>query len=106
MGSRVLVLPSLQELEELLGTPLLEEAHERALDGLHLGAGDLGDPAIAINEATGDLLEFEISGNVRVHEDLGELARGNDELGDEIDGVVTVPAKLARRLRTSAEFAI
>lgn len=102
---RVLVLPSLQELEELLGPPLLEETHERALDGLHLGRGDLGDLAIAINVATGDLLEFKVSGDVRVHEDLGELARRNDELGDEINGVVAVATKFGGRFLIGAEFA-
>jgi hypothetical protein len=106
VGSRIVVLPPLQKLEEFLGAPLLEKAHERALDGFHLRAGDLGDPAIAINEGTGDLLEFEVSGDVGVDEDLGELARSNDELGDEIDGVVAVAAKLGRHFLIRAEFTI
>jgi hypothetical protein len=40
MSSRVVILPVLQELEEFLGPPLLEKAHQRGLDGFHFGGGD------------------------------------------------------------------
>ena len=94
MGSRVLVLPVLQELEELLRSPLLKETHEGALDRLHLRAGYLGDLAIAVDEAARDLLELEVSGHIRVYEDLRELSRCNDELGDKINGVITITTEL------------
>ena len=82
VSGRILILPALEELEELLRPPLLKETHKRALDRLHLRRGDLGDLAIAIHEAAGDLLKFEIAGDVGVHQDLGQLARRDDELGN------------------------
>ena len=94
MSSRVLVLPALQELEELLCSPLLEETHERTLDRLHLRGRHLGDLAITIDEAACDLLELEVAGDVGVDENLGQLSRRDDELGDEVDGVVTVAAQV------------
>lgn len=94
VGGRILILPSLQELEELLRAPLLKQTHERALHGLHLIARDLGNLSIAVDEAARNLLELEVAGDVRVHEDLGEFSRGNDELGNEIHGVVAVTAEL------------
>ena len=96
MGSRVLVLPVLQELEELLRSPLLKETHERTPHSLHLVTGDLRDLAITVDEAASDLLELEIPSDFGVYEDLGELARRDDELGDEIYGVVAVAAELGR----------
>ena len=106
VGSGVIVLPSLQELEELLGAPFLEETHERALDGLHLRAGHLGDLAIAVDEAARDLLELEVARHVRVHEDARELAGRDDELGDEVDGIVAVATQLGRRGLVRPELAI
>lgn len=81
MGSRVFVFPSLQELKELLCPPLLKQAHQRALHSLHLRTGDLGDPAIAVDVAARDLLEFEVTGDVSVDQDFRELSRGDDEFG-------------------------
>ena len=106
MRRRVIVLPVLQKLEKVLCAALLEEAHERALDGLHLGAGDLGDLAIAVDEAAGDLLELEVAGDVGVDEDAGELARRDDELGNEIDGIVTVTSQLLRDGLIGPELAV
>lgn len=37
VGCGIFILPSLQEREEVLGAPFLEEAHKRALDCFHLG---------------------------------------------------------------------
>ena len=74
MSSRVLVLPALQELEELLRPPLLEETHERALDSLHLRARHLGDLAIAVHETTGDLLELQVASDVGVDENTGQFS--------------------------------
>ena len=74
MSSRVLVLPALQELEELLRPPLLEETHERALDGLHFRARHLGDLAIAVHETTSDLLELQVASDVGVDENTGQFS--------------------------------
>ncbi len=106
MSGRVLVLPVLQELEELLRAPFLEEALERALHGLHLVARHLRDLAIAVDEAASDLLEFEVARHVRVHEDLRELAGCDDELGDQIDRLVAVAPELGGRGLVLPELAV
>jgi hypothetical protein len=106
VSGRVIILPALEELEELLCTSLLEEAHERTLDGLHLSTGNLWDLAVTVDEAARNLLEFEVAGDLSVDEDLCELSRGDDELGDEINGIVTVSAKFLRRGLIRAELAI
>jgi len=41
MSSGIVVVPVLQELEEILGSPLLEEAHQRRFDGFHFCGGNL-----------------------------------------------------------------
>jgi hypothetical protein len=89
---RVFVLPSLQELEELLRASLLKETHQGALHSLHFCAGDFGNPAISINETPSDLLKFKITGDVGVHKDFSEFPRRNNELGNKIDGVITITA--------------
>lgn len=106
MSSRIVVLPVLQELKELLGSPLLKEPHQRTPNGLHLRAGNLGNPALTINEATGDLLELKIASNIGVNEDPGELAGCNDELGNEVNGIVAVASKLRGRALVGSELAI
>ena len=106
MRSRVLVLPALQELEELLRSPLLEETHKGAPDRLHLRAGHLGDLAIAVDEAARDLLKLEVARHVRVHEDARQLARRDDELRDEVHRVVAVAPQLGRRRLVGPELAV
>ena len=106
MSSRVLILPVLQELEELLSSSFLKETHEGALHSLHLGARHLGDLAVTINEATSDLLELEVSGDLSVNEDLRQFTRRDDEFGNEVDGIVSVAPKLRWRGLIRAEFAI
>lgn len=90
----IIVPPSLQELEELLRATLLKEAHQRTLNRLHLRTRDLGNPAITIDEAAGNLLELEVACNFGVHQDLGHLARRDDELWDKINGIVAITTKL------------
>ena len=90
MSSRILVLPSLQELKEFLRTSLLKKSHERALDCLHFCTGYFRDLAIAIDEATSDLLEFEVSSNVGMNKNSGEFTRSNNEFGNKIDCIVSV----------------
>jgi len=74
VGNRIVISPSLEELEELLRPPFLEQTHKWTGESLHLCAGNLGDPTIAVDEATRDLLELEISCNVGVHQNFGKLA--------------------------------
>lgn len=100
VGRWVAVLPVLEEFKEFLCPPLLEEAHERALDRLHLRAGDLRYLAIAVDVAAGDLLELEVAGHIGVNKNAGELARRDDEFGDEIDSIVAVATELLGRSST------
>lgn len=106
MRRRVIVFPALDEFEELLGPAFLKETHERAPDCFHLGTRDLRDLAIAIDEAASDLLELEVPSDVGVDEDFGKFTRRDDELGDEINGVVPVAAKLRGRRLIRPELAI
>lgn len=106
MRGRIFFLPVLQELEEPFRSALLEYAHERALDGLHLRARHLGDAAIAVDEAARDLLELEVACDIGMHEDLGQFTRGDDELGDQVYGVVAVAAQLPRRLLARTELSV
>ena len=64
MGSRVLVFPSLKELEELLRAPLLKNTHEGTADGLHLITGNLGDLAITVDETARNLPQLQAAGDV------------------------------------------
>ena len=106
MGSRVIVLPVLEELEELLRATFLKETHERATNGLHLCAGNLRDLAVTEDEGAGDLLELEVARNIGVDEDLGELAGCDDELGHQVHGVVAVTAEVGWRRLVGAELAV
>jgi hypothetical protein len=74
LSRKILLLVSLNPQEEVPCATLLEKTHEGRTDGLRLGRGDLGDPAVAENEGSGDLLELEVAGHVGVDEHLGHLA--------------------------------
>ena len=78
VGSRVLILPALKELEELLRPPLLKQTHEGTLHRLHLRARNLRDLAITIHEAARNLLELEVASDIGVDENARELSRGDD----------------------------
>ena len=106
MSRRIVVLPALQELKELLCATLLEETHQRALDCLHLRARHLRDLALAVDEAARDLLELEVAGDIGVDEDASELSGSDDELGNEIDGVVAVAPKVLGDGLIGAELAV
>lgn len=106
MSRRIVILPALKEFEEFLGPPLLKDAHEGALDSLHLCAGNLGDLPIPIDKASCNLLELEITGDVGVNKDLGQFSRGDNEFGNEIHGIVTVAPKLLRSYLIRTELAI
>ena len=106
VSSRVLILPALQELEELLCPPLLKETHKWALHRLHLRTGHLADLAIAVDKAACDLLELELTRHIGMDKDAGELARSDYEFGNEIDSVVAVAAELSGRGLIRAELAV
>ena len=74
MGGRIIVLPPLQELEELLSTSFLKQAHKRTFDSLHFRAGNLGYPAITIDETARNLFEFEITSDIGVDQYLGQFS--------------------------------
>jgi hypothetical protein len=102
----VIVLPVLQKLKELFRPPFLKQTHERTLDGLHLCARHLGDPAITVHEASSDLLELEVASYVGMHKDFSEFSGCNDELWNEINGIVAVTTELGRRGLIWSEFAV
>ena len=106
VGSRVLILPALKELEELLRPPLLKQTHEGTLHRLHLRARNFGDLAITIHEAARDLLELEVAGDIGVNENARKFSRGNDELGNEIDGIVAIAAEVLRGRLVGPELAV
>ena len=106
MCSGVIVPPALEELEELLCPPLLKETHKWTLHGLHLRTGDLADLAIAVDEATCNLLELEVTSDISVNEDLGQFTRCDDELGDKVNSVVAVPSEFSGRCSVRPELAI
>jgi hypothetical protein len=94
VSSGVLIFPPLKKLEELLGPPLLKETHEGTADCLHLVTRDLRDLAVTVDKAASDLLELKVPGDIGMDEDLGELSRRDDELGDQVNSIVTIPSKL------------
>lgn len=106
MRCRIVVSPTLKELEELFGAPLLKQAHKRTLDSLHLCTRDFGDLAISEDKATGDLFELEVASDIGVNKDLSELSRCDDEFGNKIDGVISVSSKLCRGSLIGSKFAI
>jgi hypothetical protein len=106
MSSRIVVLPILQKLEKLLGAPLFKEAHQWASHRLHFGAGNLGDLAITVHKASGDLLKLEVASDIGMHEDLCKFSRCDDELGDKIDSIVPITAELGWGRLIPAELSI
>jgi hypothetical protein len=106
MSCWILVLPILQEFEEFLGSPLLKETHQWTPHRFHLSAWDLRDGSISKHVATGDLFELEIASHVGVYENLSEFTGGDDELGNKIDGIVTIASKVRWGSPVGAELAI
>ena len=52
------------------------------------------------------MLKLQIACHVGVHEDLGEFSRGDDELGYQIDSIVTIAAEFRGWRTIWPEFAI
>lgn len=89
MCCRIFQVKGSYPLDERLHASLLENAHERGLEGLacigrHLCNGSPRAGAL-LDVAAGDLLELKVSGNVRRYKDVGQFARGHEKLGDEVD---------------------
>ena len=87
--SRVALLERANPLEEAPRPPLLEKTHKRrpqSLAGIRRNPGDscLGTLAL-LHETASNLLELEVSGDVGGHEDVGQLAGGHEQLGDQVD---------------------
>lgn len=98
MRSRVLGVEGANPFDEGLHAALLEEAHQGRLESLagvrgHLGDGGLGGGTL-LDVAASDLLELEVSGDIGGDEDVGQLARRHEELGDEVDVPVVGTAVL------------
>lgn len=101
MSRRVIVLPVLQKLEEAPRPSFLEQPHQATRQGLPFIRGHLCDSPVPQHVGAGDLLEFEVSGDVGLDEHLSELAGCQDEFGDQVDGVVSVPAEALGRRRVA-----
>lgn len=106
MRGRILVLPVLEKFKELLGSPFLEQAHERTLKSFHFRAGYFGNPSIAVDETTSNLFEFKITGDIRVDEDPGQFTGRDDEFGYKVNSIVSVAAKLRGGSLIRTEFAV
>lgn len=103
MGCWVVVFPVLNKLEKLLCSALLKETHQLGAHGFHLGRWNLGDAPISEDVGCGELLELEVACDVGVNEHLCELSVGHEELWDEVNGVVTVPANIGRDSLSGSE---
>jgi hypothetical protein len=80
--SWVLILPTLQKFKEFLRPPLLKDTHQRAPHSLHLRARNLGDLAITIDKAPGNLFELEVPYNISMDQDFRQFSIRDDKLRD------------------------
>jgi hypothetical protein len=92
VGGGVLGVEGANPLDEALHAALLEDAHQGGAESLSGVRGDLGDGGLGalalLDIAASDLLELEVSCDIGGDENVGELARGHEELGDEVDAPV------------------
>jgi hypothetical protein len=110
VSGRVLEIKGANPLDEGLHTSLLEDSHEGGLESLagirrHLGNGGLVRGTL-LDIAASNLFELEISGNIGGDEDVGQLSRGHEELGNEVDVPVVESAVVLPRLLAGLEVAI
>jgi hypothetical protein len=105
MSRGILVLPILQEHEKVPRSTLLEQSHQAGTQGFALVRGDLVDLAITVDERPGDLLEFEVTDDIGVDQHSGKRAAGQNELGDEVDGIVAITTEVVGR-RCVPEFLV
>lgn len=110
MRGGILDVKGADPLDEGLHPPLLKNAHQGRLEGLGGIGGDLGHsglgPSALLHEAPRNLLELEIPSHVGRNEDVGELARRHEELGDEVDVPVVGAAVFLPWLLSLLEVAV
>lgn len=96
--SGILGIKSANPFYEALHSSLLEDTHQGRAQGLGGIGGDLGDggfrAGVLLDVAAGYLLEFEVAGNISGDEDVGQLARRHEKLGDKVDVPVVGSAVL------------
>lgn len=85
MCGRIALFKRPNPFQELLGSPLLEQAHQWRTQRFSGSRRDLGyrrsRPGALLDKAASDLLEFEVSGDIGGNEDVGELAIGHEKFG-------------------------
>lgn len=84
--------------KELAKPAFLKESHQRRCEGLLGRSGDLEDLPRLVHVRTGDALKVQVASDLRVEEHLRQVTGRHDELGDEVDVVVTVLAEVGGRL--------
>lgn len=110
MSGRVIFLEITNPFQELLGPPLLEHSHQRRAQRLvgirgDLGHGGLGTLAL-LNIAASNLLELEVSCDVRGDQDIRQFAVGHQQLWNQVDVPVVNPAVFLPGLLSGADVAI
>lgn len=110
VSSWVLEIEGANPLNEGLHASLLKDAHERGLESFASIRGYLGNSGFVgstlLNVAAGDLLELEISGNISGDENVGQLSRGHEELGNKVNVPVVESAVFRPRLLASLKVSI
>lgn len=110
VGGGILGIESSNPLNEGLHPALLEDTHQRGLEGFASIGWDLGDGGLGtgtlLDVAASNLLELEVTSDVGRHEDVGQLARGHEELGDQINVPVVHTAVLLPGLLAGLVVAI
>lgn len=97
-------------LQELLGSPLLKHAHEgrtQSFTGIrgHLGDGGLGTLSL-LDVAARNLLELEVSRDIGGNQNVGQVAIGHQQLGNQVDVPVVDTAILLPGLLAGANVAV
>lgn len=110
MCSGVVDVESTDPFYEALHPSLLKDTHQRRSQSFGSIGGNLGDSGLGtsslLDEATSDLLEFEVAGNIGGDKDVGQLARRHQKLRYEVDVPVVGSAVLLPWLLTFCEVAI
>mmetsp|Transcript_82247 Transcript_82247/g.172190 ORF Transcript_82247/g.172190 Transcript_82247/m.172190 type:complete len:399 (-) Transcript_82247:64-1260(-) len=112
VGGLLVILPIHDKLGEVDEARLLEDAHQRGLQTVLRCGGDLMD-VLRIGEETGFLelvdvcaittLPFQIPRDARLEQDLHQVSRCHDELGDEVNIPFAVGAQLLGGLGSGPE---
>lgn len=85
----VILVECSDKLQEVPGTSLLKQPHQRTAESLtsigwNLCDGSFGTTAL-LHITACNLLELEVSGNIGGDEDVGEFSIGHEKFGDKID---------------------